>query len=100
MEINLGQFLSEYSSVIPDSVKSGKIFRITHNKNFTHININADFEKVIPCEDIISFEKNLEISISAESVRLKCRYAPELFSVGEFIICIIIVFIKYSIQFY
>ncbi len=83
MEINLGQFLSEYSSVIPDSVKSGKIFRITHNKNFTHININADFEKIIPCEDIISFEKNLEISISAESVRLKCRYAPELFSVGE-----------------
>ena len=78
MEINLGQFLNEYSSVIPDSVRDGKIFKITHSKDFKRININADFQKVIPYEDIIAFEKNLELAISAESLRLKCRYAPEL----------------------
>ena len=83
MEINLGQFLNEYSSVIPDSVRDGKIFKITHSKDFKRININADFQKVIPYEDIIAFEKNLELAISAESLRLKCRYAPELFSVDE-----------------
>lgn len=83
MEINLGNFLSEYTSVIPDSIVNGKIFKITHSKNFKSITISADFENTVPFNDIISFEKGMEHDIKAESVRLKCRYSPELFSIAE-----------------
>jgi len=83
MEINLGQFLNEYTSVIPDSIVNGKIFKITHSKKFDSITISADFERIVPFKDIVDFEKELRLAIKAESVRLKCRYSPELFSVSE-----------------
>ncbi len=83
MEMNLGQFLNEYTSVIPDSIINGKIFKITHSEKFDSITISADFEHVVPFKDIVDFEKELRLAIKTESVRLKCRYSPELFSVSE-----------------
>lgn len=83
MGINIEQFFSEYTSVIPDSIKSGIILKITYSKNFEKIKIYAKFEKTVLFSDITAFEKALELVLSAEEIRLKCSYPSELFSVSE-----------------
>ncbi|MDE5947001.1 MAG: PolC-type DNA polymerase III [Oscillospiraceae bacterium] len=83
MDINFLQFFSEYTSVIPDSIKDGRIFKITHSPDFKNINIYARFENTILFNDINAFEKALELAISVDRIRLNCHYSPEMFKVSE-----------------
>ncbi len=84
MNINLAEFLKEYGPEIPESVRSGEIYKLTYSDKHDHINFFAHFNKLIPAEDIFSFEKAVEETIRVERVRLNCRYPQELFGIDYY----------------
>lgn len=82
MKINIAEFLKEYKTDIPDSVRSGEIFKLTYSEKLDSISFYANFDKIVPCEDIFSFEKNVETALKIDRIRLHCRYSAELFGIG------------------
>lgn len=78
MNINLSEFLKEYISEIPDSLRNGEIFKLTYSENLENISFYAAFSNLISCDDIFSFEKAVETALSVNRVRLYCRYPSEL----------------------
>ncbi len=82
MKINIAEFLKEYKTDIPDSVRSGEIFKLTYSEKLDSISFYANFDKIVPCEDIFSFEKNVETALKIDRIRLHCRYPAELFGIG------------------
>lgn len=83
-EIGLGDFLNEYTSDIPEITKNGKIYKMTYSSGLTEISFFVKFDKLIPYDDVISFEKKLENLFSIEKVNLFCAYFPELFSMNYY----------------
>jgi len=80
MNIKLAEFLKDYKAEIPESVRSGEIYKLTYSEKLDNINFFAHFAELLPAEDIFAFEKSVESAIRVDRVRLNCRYAPELFS--------------------
>ena len=79
MNISLSEFLKEYCQEIPDTVRSGEIYKLTYSENLKHFSFFARFPAIVPPEDIFSFEKACAAAIQAESVRLYPRYDEKLF---------------------
>lgn len=82
-EIRLNDFLSEYTDGIPEITKNGMIYRLTHSKDLSTISFYVRFEKIVPYDSVIAFEKLLE-GIFHTDVRLYCKYHPELFSIDYY----------------
>ncbi|MGB4091017.1 MAG: PolC-type DNA polymerase III [Ruminococcus flavefaciens] len=88
MQIKLSEFLKEYNTEIPESVREGEIFRLTYSENLDNITFYANYECLVPSDDIFAFEKAAETALRVERIRLACRYPSELFSMdcyGELI---------------
>ncbi len=79
MNINLSEFLKEYCGEIPESVRQGEIFKLTYSEKLDNINFFALFKKLVPSEDIFTFEKTVENAIKVDKIRLICRYPSEIF---------------------
>lgn len=82
MGINLAEFLKEYTE-IPESTRSGDIFRLAYSEKMDRITFFALFESIVPAEDIFSFEKTVENALRIERIRLVCRYPEKLFSIDS-----------------
>ncbi len=83
-ELKLGDFLNEYTDEIPEITKNGMIYKLTYSSNQTEISFYVKFSKLIPYNDVISFEKHLENIFHLEKINLCCTYAPELFSMDYY----------------
>ncbi|MDE5620542.1 MAG: PolC-type DNA polymerase III, partial [Ruminococcus sp.] len=79
MNINLSEFLKEYCSEIPESIRQGEIFKLTYSEKLDNINFFALFKKLVPSDDIFAFEKTIENAIKVDKIRLICRYPSEIF---------------------
>jgi len=79
MNINLSEFLKEYNAEIPESIACGELFKLTYTEKLDGISLYALYPKLVPSEDIFSFEKSAEEALSIEKVRLHCRYPSEIF---------------------
>ncbi len=79
MNVNLAEFLKEYNTEIPESIRCGEIFRLTYSDKLDHITFYANYEKLVPSEDIFVFEKTVEEVFQVEKMRLSCRYPSEIF---------------------
>lgn len=84
MKINLSDFLKEFNTEIPDSVKAGEIFKLTYTEKLDGVNFYALFSKIVPCEDIFAFENSVETALKIDKVRLNCRYPEECFKLECF----------------
>ncbi len=82
MNINLAEFLKEYNAEIPESVGFGEIFKLTYTEKLDGISFYAHYSKLVPSEDIFSFEKSAEQALNIEKVRLHCRYPSEIFGMN------------------
>ncbi|MDE6781481.1 MAG: PolC-type DNA polymerase III [Ruminococcus sp.] len=82
MGINLAEFLKEYTE-IPESTRSGDIFRLAYSEKMDRITFFSLFESIVPAEDIFSFEKTVENALRIERIRLVCRYPEKLFSIDS-----------------
>lgn len=82
MNINLAEFLKECRADIPQSIRSGEIFKLTYSEKLEHITFLARFEKIVPSDDIFAFEKALEEAMKVEKVRLSCRYPEDIFGIN------------------
>ncbi len=79
MNINLAEFLKEYNTEIPESIKCGEIFKLTYSEKLDNITFLANYEKLVPSDDIFVFEKAAEEALKVEKIRLSCRYPSEIF---------------------
>lgn len=79
MNINLSEFLKEFKAELPESLRSGEIFKITYSENLDRISFYVHYNEIVPVEDIFLFEKTIENTIKVEKVRLNCRYPSERF---------------------
>ncbi|MBE6844639.1 MAG: PolC-type DNA polymerase III [Ruminococcus sp.] len=80
-EIRLGDFLSEYTLNVPETVQNGNIYKITYSAELTQISFYVKFNKLIPYNDVIAFEKNLERFFNLNRINLHCAYSPEMFTI-------------------
>ena len=74
MNINLAEFLSEYGAELPDSVRSGEIFKLTYSEKIDSISFFANFSDLVPADDIFSFEKTVSEALKVDRIRLNCHY--------------------------
>lgn len=84
MELNFAAFLEEYVPIMPDSVKEGILQRMTYSENLTKISFYITFPHLVPAQDLLALEHELEVRLEIHAVRLHPRYAPELFSMAYF----------------
>lgn len=84
MELRFASFLEEYIPVLPESVQDGILHRMTYSENLTKISFYVTFPALVPVQDLIALEHELEIRLEIHAVRLHPRFAPELFSLGYF----------------
>lgn len=82
MNINLSDFLKEYCCEIPDSVRNGRIFKLTYSENLKHFTFFAEFKNIVPYKDLFAFDSAVAKAIEVESVRLNPRYPKEIFSLS------------------
>lgn len=80
MQVNLSEFLKEYCSEIPESMRNGSLFKITYSENLRKFSLYVHFDNIIKASDIINTEKTLAGSIDAELIRIKPRYDKSIFS--------------------
>ncbi len=79
MNINLSEFLKEYNAEIPETIGCGELFKLTYTEKLDGISLYVLYPKLVPSEDIFSFEKSAEQALNIEKVRLHCRYPSEIF---------------------
>ena len=84
MDLNFAAFLEEYVPVMPQSVQDGILKRMTYSENLTKISFYIAFSHLVPVQDLLSLEHELEIRLEIHAVRLHPQYAPELFSMAYF----------------
>lgn len=81
MKINLSEFLSEYCSDLPESVKGGTIYKLTYTKDLKRFSFFAEFPEVLASADVYGFENAVANGIQVEDVTLYPRYPGEKLSV-------------------
>ncbi|MBQ8962044.1 MAG: PolC-type DNA polymerase III [Ruminococcus sp.] len=82
MDINISEFLKEFTSDLPEGVRAGQVFKLTYSSDLKHISFFVRYEDILPAEDIFAFEKAMETALQVERVRLKCRYPEGKFSLS------------------
>ncbi len=80
MKVNLEEFLKEFTNEIPESIKNGDIYKITYTQKMDSISMYAVFPSLLEYNEIIGFEKNLEVILKLDRFRLYPRYDEKLFS--------------------
>ena len=88
MQIKLSEFLKEYNTEIPESIRDGEIYRLTYSEKLDNITFYANYDRLVPSDDIFAFEKAAEAALRVDIIRLACRYPSELFGMdcyGELI---------------
>ena len=84
MDLNFAEFLEEYIPIMPESVQDGVLKRMTYSENLTKISFYIAFSHLVPAQDLIALEHELEIRLEIHAVRLHPRYTPELFTMTYF----------------
>ena len=84
MDLNFAEFLEEYVPIMPESVQDGVLKRMTYSENLTKISFYIAFSHLVPAQDLIALEHELEIRLEIHAVRLHPRYTPELFTMTYF----------------
>ena len=79
MDINLSDFLKEYCPDIPDSVRSGRIYKLTYSEDLKNFNFFAEYGSIVPYSDISAFNTVVTKTLELESASLNPRYPKELF---------------------
>ncbi len=79
MDINLSDFLKEYCPDIPDSVRSGRIYKLTYSEDLKNFNFFAEYGSIVPYSDISAFNMVVTKTLELESASLNPRYPKELF---------------------
>lgn len=82
MDINLSEFLKEYCPDIPESVRNGRIYKLTYSDNLKNFNFFAEFNSIVPYCDISAFNAAVTKALEVESVSLNPRYPKELFELS------------------
>lgn len=88
MQIKLSEFLKEYNTEIPESIRDGEIYRLTYSEKLDNITFYANYNRLVPSDDIFAFEKAAEAALRVDIIRLACRYPSEIFGMdcyGELI---------------
>ena len=88
MQIKLSEFLKEYNAEIPESIRDGEIYRLTYSEKLDNITFYANYDRLVPSDDIFAFEKAAEAALRVDIIRLACRYPSEIFGMdcyGELI---------------
>ncbi len=80
MKVNLEEFLKEYTTDIPESLKKGDIYKLTYTQKLDGISMYAVFPSLLEYNDIIEFEKKLEAVLNLDKFRLYPRYDEKLFA--------------------
>ena len=80
MQIKLSEFLKEYNAEIPESIRDGEIYRLTYSEKLDNITFYANYDRLVPSDDIFTFEKAVESALRVDIIRLACRYPSEIFS--------------------
>ncbi len=85
MENNtLASYLSEYLDIVPESMHSGRIMKITLSADKTDLSFQVIFESLQNFEQINAFNENIKNALGLKSVSLVCKYAPNLFNISYF----------------
>ncbi|MBR2283772.1 MAG: PolC-type DNA polymerase III [Ruminococcus sp.] len=79
MDIKLSDFLSGFTSDIPENIGNGRIFRLTYSENFMSMGFFALFDTLLTSGEISAFEKQTRDALKIDSVRLMPRYPEKLF---------------------
>ena len=82
MDINLSEFLKEYCPEIPDSVRSGRMYKLTYTEDLKSFNFYAEYDKIVPYCDISAFNSAVTRALELEAASLNPRYSKELFELS------------------
>lgn len=82
MDINLSDFLKEYCPDIPDSVRNGRIFKLTYSEDLKNFSFFAEYSSIVPYSDISAFNAAVTKALELESASLNPRYPKELFDLS------------------
>ena len=82
--MKLSEFFSGTGAEISESIGSGRLYNLTYSENRKNFTIRAEFDSLVPPEEVFAFEKTVEALLTADLVRLKCRYPESLFSIECF----------------
>lgn len=81
----LSEFFSGYDVHIPPSLCGAELFKLSHSEDLRKMCFYVLSEsRVIPHEDTVLFEKNVEQLLKIECVKLKCRYPSRFFSLDVY----------------
>lgn len=92
MKYNFAEFLEEYVPIMPKSMADGILERMTYSDNLTKISFYVSFSHLVPAQDIIALEHELEIRLEIHAVRIFPTYPSQLFSMDY--ISDLVVFLK------
>lgn len=84
MDLDFSVFLEEYVPVMPQSLQNGTLKRMTYSENLTKISFYVVFPQLVPVQDLIALEHELEICLEISAVRLHPQYAPSLLTQAYF----------------
>ena len=73
MDLNFAEFLEEYVPIMPESIKDGILNRLTYSENLTKISFYITFPHLVPAQDLVALEHELEIRLEIHAVRLHPR---------------------------
>ncbi len=82
MDINLSEFLKEYCPDIPETVREGRVYKLTYSDDLKNFSFFAEFKNIVPYSDISAFNNAVTKALEIESVTLNPRYPKELFGIS------------------
>ena len=82
MDINLSEFLKEFCPDIPDSVRAGRIYKLTYSEDLKNFSFFAEYGSIVPYSDISAFNAAVTKALELESASLNPRYPKELFELS------------------
>ena len=82
MDINLSEFLKAFCPDIPDSVRAGRIYKLTYSEDLKNFSFFAEYGSIVPYSDISAFNAAVTKALELESASLNPRYPKELFELS------------------
>lgn len=78
------EFLASYIDDIPRTAGNGEIIKITHNEDVTKISVYAVFKELVDFSEVEALNASMRNAINVNAFSLRCKYSPDLFTVGYF----------------
>ena len=60
MDINLSEFLKEFCPDIPESVRAGRIYKLTYSEDLKNFSFFAEYGSIVPYSDISALTQLLQ----------------------------------------